>query len=167
MDQLGLIGHNHLLRLTKADPYGHGSASINDYGQSIPAGPCQQNHKKPVGLPTSKKTNHPKRQSFKGGRKKYKWNFVRPPRQNVQIQNELDLYHVHRTSVSPLEWNLPRPPNFVSHSTQVPSNFISHSIQAPNEKDLTMHHDKVGGKSYSWDFHLAPSASIPSCHSSL
>ena len=23
---------------------------------------------------------------------------------------------------------------------------------------------KVGGKSYSWDFHLAPSASPPSCH---
>ena len=104
---------------------------------------------------------------FQRGRKKYKWNFVKPPRQNVQIQNELDLSHVHRTSVSPFEWNLPQPPNFVSHSIQVPSNFISHSIQAPNEKDLVMHHGKVGGKSYSWDFHLAPSASIPSCHSSL
>ena len=102
---------------------------------------------------------------FQRGRKKYKWNFVRPPRQKVQIQNESDLSHVHRTSVSSFEWNLPQPPNFVSHSTQVPSNFISHSIQAPNEKDLVMHHGKVGGKSYSWDFHLAPSVSIPICHS--
>ena len=98
---------------------------------------------------TSKKKIHPKRQSFKGGRKKYKWNFIRPPKQKVYIQNELDLPHVHQTNV--IEWNLPRPPNF----------------EAPNEKDLAMHHDKVGGKSYSWDFHLAPSASIPSCHSSL
>ena len=107
--------------------------------------------KKSAGLPTSGNTFHPKRQSFKEGRRKYKWNFIRPPKQKVYIQNELDLPHVHQTNASAFEWNLPRPPNF----------------EAPNEKDLAMHHDKVGGKSYSWDFHLAPSASIPSCHSSL
>ena len=61
--------------------------------------------------------------------------------------------HVHETSISAFEWNLPRPPNFVLHSTQV-----------PNQNDLDIYHGKVGGKSYSWDFHLAPSASTPNCH---
>ena len=117
-----------------------------------------KNHKKPVGLPTSKKTIHPKR------RRKYKWNFVRPQKQKVQIQNKLDLPHIHQTSVSAFEWNLPQPPNFESHSTQVPSNFAPHSSQGPNQKDSDLYHGKVGGKSYSWNFHLAPSSSSPSCH---
>ena len=115
-------------------------------------------------MPTSKKTIHPKRQSFKGGRGKYKWNFVRPPKQKVQIQNKLDLPHIHRTSVSAFEWNLPQPPDFESHSTQVPPSFASHSPQVQNQVDSGICHGKVGGKSYSWDFHLAPSASPPSCH---
>ena len=61
--------------------------------------------------------------------------------------------HVHQTSVSAFKWNLLRPPNFVTHSTQV-----------PNQTELDIGHSKVGGRSYSWDFHLAPSASTPSCH---
>ena len=77
-----------------------------------------------------------------------------PPNQKVQIKNDLDLAYVHQTSA--FEWNLSRPPNFISHSTQVPSQI-----------DLDMYDSKAGGKSYSWDFHLAPSASIPSCHLSL
>ena len=81
---------------------------------------------------------------------------MRPPNQKVQIQNESDMPHVHQTSISAFGWNLPQPPNFVTHSTQVPS-----------QKDLDIDHSKVGGKSYSLDFHLAPSASTPSCHLSL
>ena len=77
--------------------------------------------------------------------------FCKVPKSKVQIQNELDVPHVHQTSISAFEWNLPQPPNFVSCSTQV-----------PNQIELDMCHDKVGGKSYSWDFCLAPSASTPS-----
>ena len=111
-----------------------------------------------------KNTFLPKRQSFKEGRRKYKWNFVRPPKQKVHIQNELDLPHAHQTCVSAFEWNLPRPPNFVSHSTPVPPSFTSHSTQVSNQVDSGICHGKVSGKSYSWDFHLAPSVSPPSCH---
>ena len=78
---------------------------------------------------------------------------TRKSKSSNQIQNELDMPHVHQTSISAFEWNLPQPPNFVTHFTQV-----------PNQKDLDIGHSKVGGKSYSWDFHLAPSASSPSCH---
>ena len=64
--------------------------------------------------------------------------------------------HIHQTSISAFEWNLPQPPNFVTHSTLV-----------ANQKDLDIGYNKIGGKSYSWDFHLAPSISTPSCHLSL
>ena len=63
---------------------------------------------------------------FKEGRRKYKWNFVRPPNQKVQIQNELDMPHVHQTSISAFEWNLPQPPNFVSCSTSPKSDRVGH-----------------------------------------
>ena len=58
-------------KLPQAGPYGQGSASVNDFGQSLPAGPFQQNHKKSAGLPTSGDIFHPKCHSFKGGRRKY------------------------------------------------------------------------------------------------
>ena len=138
-------------KLPKAGPYGQGSASVNVLGQSVPTDSCQGNYKKSVGLPTSGNTFHPKRQFFKEGKRKYKWNFVRLPNQNVHIQNELNLPHGHQTSA--FEWNLPLPPNFVWHSTQV-----------PNQNYLDIYHSKVGGKSCSWDFHSASSASTPSCH---
>ena len=161
-----------LVLLTKGQPQ---EEILSNQSQLVQSNRITRNQ---LGCPPLGTHSIPKVILSKGRRRKYKWNFVRPPKQNVQIQNELILSHVHQTSVSAFEWNLLQPPNLVSHSTQVPPNFVSCSIQVPsnfashstqvlNQKDSVMCHGKVGGKSYSWDFYLAPSASTPSCHSPL
>ena len=94
---------------------------------------------------------------FIGGRRKYKWNFVRPPTSpNVHIIDEMSWSQTHVTGGKEYKWNSPLPPDELDSFTLTPN--------AEDSKECS----KVpGGKEYSWDFHLAPSAelSLSSCPS--
>ena len=88
---------------------------------------------------------------FIGGRRKYKWNFVRPPNANVQITDQRSLSQIHTIGGKEYKWDSSLPPDELDSFTLTPS--------AKDPKECCK---VAGGKAYSWDFHLAPSAEDPS-----
>ena len=88
---------------------------------------------------------------FKGGRRKYEWNFVRPPNPYVQITHEMSLSQTHVTGGKEYKWDSPLPPDELDSFTLNPS--------TEDSKECSK---VVGGKGYSWDFYLAPGAEVHS-----
>ena len=88
---------------------------------------------------------------FKGRRRKYEWNFVRPPNPNVQITNEMSLSQTHVTGGKEYKWDSSLPPDELDSFTLTPS--------TEDSKECSK---VVGGKGYSWDFYLAPGAEVHS-----
>ena len=82
-----------------------------------------------------------------GGRRKYKWNFVRQPNPNVQIIDEMSWSQTHATGGKEYKWDSSLPPD----------KLVSFTLTTGTEDCCKI----AGGKAYSWDFHLAPSAEVP------
>ena len=84
------------LKLARAVPDGQGTAPVNLHGQFPPA-ESPHNDCNTAGMPKAYNPWTPDNSFFKGGGRKYKWNFVRPPNPNVQITDEMSLSQTHVT----------------------------------------------------------------------
>ena len=136
-------------KLARAVPDGQGAVPVNLQGQFPTAeSPCSDYSK--ADMPKAYNPWAHNDPFFIGGRRKYRWNFVRPPNPKVQIS----LTQTHTIGGKEFKWDSSLPPDELD-------SFICTS-STEDSKECS---EITGGKAYSWDFHLAPSVEVssPSC----
>ena len=148
-----VIKPNPFKGTTKTKTYGVGRVKVKPHGQLFPAESPQYDYST-VDMPKAYNPWAHNDPFFIGGRRKYKWNFARPPNPNVKIIDEMSWSQTHTIGGKEFKWDSSLPPDELDSFTLTSS--------AEDSKECS---EITGGKAYSWDFHLAPSAEVssPSC----
>ena len=147
-----IIKQNPFKGTTKSETYGVGRVKVNPHGQ-FPSAEFPHNDYNTVGMSNVCNTGTPDCSFFKGGRRKYKWNFIRPPNPNVQITNKVSLSQTLTCVMGGKEYKW---------DSSLPSDELDSLSPLPGQEDSNECSDIVAGKGYSWDFYLAPGAEVHS-----